>query len=108
MAHRFEGGVIRLTPDLSEAAALTKGTDVIDFSEIGRDPHEVNAGAIDMILKGACDKSGRLDPNEYKVRLAGPNRVSVTPPLSDAARLALKGYFGADLINQHPTLEAVS
>ncbi len=108
MSERFSGGAIVVSEDTSEAARILGGRQVLDFSLIRRDPHEVNAGAVATALKGAAYKHGENDPNEYAVLFAGPDKVTVSPRLSDAARLALTGYFGVEVVNNHPVLEAVS
>ena len=99
---------IRVVTDPSEEAAVLGGREVLDFSEIPHDPHEVAAGVIANIVKGALDNEGRRDPTHYEVRFAGPDKVTASPPLSNTAKAAISGYFGAEVIDQRPVLEAVS
>ncbi len=103
----FEGGAIVVTNDPSKTSEILRGRQTLDFSGIRHDPHGLNVGALNFVLKGAVDETGQFDQNEYKVRLTGPGKVEVHPTLSDAARLALTGYFGVPVIDQQPALCAV-
>lgn len=104
----LEREVIRVTTDQSEEAAVLGGREVLDFSKIPHDPHEVAAGVIANLVKGALDNEGHRDPTHYEVRFAGPDKVTVSPPLSNAAKAAISGYFGAEMVSRRPVLEAVS
>jgi hypothetical protein len=101
-------GCITVSTDLSEEAAALGGRNILDFSGVRHDPHDINAGKIAFIINNARDSEGHIGPKPYRVRLVGPNTVTVSPPLSDAAKDALKVCFDAEVVDVLSPLRAVS
>jgi hypothetical protein len=106
MASNFEGGCIVVEPDGSKEAAIAGGRQILDFRGIRHDPHVI--ARVGTVINFASGSKGETEDTTYTARLEDPGRIGITPPLSAIARHTLAEYFGVQVVDWKPALEAVS
>ncbi|MFZ1249046.1 MAG: hypothetical protein WAQ24_01855 [Candidatus Saccharimonadales bacterium] len=88
----FEGFIRGVTDE-------AKTVDSLDFSAIPHTVADLSLGFLKGVVSFAPSADGTLGYQVHNVRMGRtPSIVEFRPPLTDAAKAALEGHFGAQIV----------